>query len=213
MTEPSYVSLPYVDARQQEDAAVIGMWIFLGTELLLFGGLFTGYLAYRSAFQETFSEASHHLKLWAGAVNTGVLLTSSLTMALAVEAAKAHRRRLVMGLLLATALLGTAFMGIKGYEYYKEIEEGLAPFLGEFLYSGVYRERAELFFNMYFAMTGLHALHLSGGIGLMLTMAFIARRAPHLGRLRRQVKISGLYWHFVDVVWVFLFPLLYLLDR
>lgn len=128
-------------------------------------------------------------------------------MALADVAAEAGRRKILI------ALLGTFFLIIKGFEYRAEIHEGLAPFTGSFRFDGPHPEQAELFFNFYFAMTGLHALHLTIGIGLLLVMAVLALLDNNGFRLTTRIEITGLYWHFIDVVWVFLFPILYLIDR
>lgn len=213
MKEPSVeVFEQFDDAAQQREAATLGMWIFLGTELLLFGGLFTGYAVYRIAYNEIFKEASTHLNIWLGSLNTVILLTSSLTMVLSDVAINAERYRMARVCLSLTALLGVVFLGIKGYEYHHEFSESLAPVMGEpFIYDKAEPQHAELFFNLYFTMTSLHALHLTVGIGLVLAMLFLLHRRQSWGRLRRRIEMTGLYWHFVDVVWVFLFPLLYLI--
>jgi cytochrome c oxidase subunit 3 len=201
---------PYRDSRQQQEAARLGMWLFLITEVMLFGGLFMGILVYRVLHGSAFAEASSHLDLWLGGLNTAVLLTSSLMMALAVHAAREGERQACIRWLLLTALLGLVFLGIKGYEYWKEYHEGLMPGVGpDFPMPGF---EAQLFFNLYFASTGLHALHLTLGIG---TVALFAGSVAG-GWLRLPCKQSyveglGLYWHLVDVIWVFLYPVLYLI--
>ena len=199
---------------QQREASTLGMWVFIATELMIFGGLFFGYFVYRALYPDTFAEASKHLHLILATVNTAVLLTSSFTIALAVHAAEHRSRSLVRTFLLATAALGAVFLAIKGYEYYKEFAENLAPLFGQpFDWPGSEPGVAELFFNLYFVMTGLHALHLVAGITLVLWLVVYNRRRDDPAAVDRRVENVGLYWHFVDVVWVFLYPTLYLIDR
>jgi len=200
------------DLKQQHDASALGMWTFLATEVTFFGVLFMGYTAYRVVYYESFAEASRHLSLPLGTINTAVLLGSSLAMALAIHAAQLGNTRKLVGFLLVTILLGTAFLGIKAFEYYYEYEERLVPGLN-FAYSGPDAGQVELFFILYFIMTGLHAFHLTVGIGLVAVIAFLAWRGRYTPEYYTPVELTGLYWHFVDVVWVFLFPLLYLVDR
>jgi cytochrome c oxidase subunit 3 len=199
------------DLQQQRDAAMLGMWIFLVTEVMFFGVLFMGYTAYRVVYHESFAEGSHHLKLLLGSINTAVLLSSSLTMALAIHAAQLGRRRALVGFLLVTMLLGAVFLGIKAFEYYYEYEEHLVPGLN-FAFSGPNPGHVEIFFILYFFMTGLHAFHLTVGIGLVAVIALLAWRGRYTSEYHTPVELTGLYWHFVDVIWVFLFPLLYLID-
>jgi len=197
------------DLTQQRAADTLGMWVFLATEVLFFGGLFLGFFVYRYIYPEAFAAASGHLHLWLGGINTIVLLTSSLTMTLADRAAEADRRRALMLLLGATALLGIAFLAIKAVEYSEEFRAGLAPLFGQvFRFEGPHRNQAELFFHFYFLMTGLHALHLFIGIVILTVMIGLAawRRRP----LSTKIAMTGLYWHFIDVVWVMLFSVLYL---
>jgi cytochrome c oxidase subunit 3 len=205
----SIVVEPFDDLEQQHEAARLGMWIFLATEVLFFGGLFLSYTVYRSLYPETFAAASRHTKVILGGTNTAILLLSSTLMALAVRVAQLGRRRLVGWLLIATATLGVVFLALKGLEYRKDFVEHLVPGTG-FQWREGNPSVAELFFWLYFAMTGLHAIHVLIGISLLTTFAFLAwnRRFDH-GR-HMPVEIVGLYWHFVDIVWVFLFPLLYL---
>ena len=202
------------NAQQQREAAELGMWVFLATEVLFFGGLFTSYTVYRLQYEQTFAQASHHMDLFWGTVNTAVLLCSSLTMALAVLAAQAGKRKPLVALLSATIVLGSAFLGIKFLEYYHKYQEALIPFpgwpRGGFSQFGAEAGAAKLFFYLYFAMTGLHALHMVIGVGILATLLWIAVRGGLLAERSTPVHISGLYWHFVDIVWVFLFPLLYL---
>lgn len=190
----------------------LGMWIFLVSEVMLFGGLLTVYLVYRLLYPQAFTAGSSHLDVVLGTVNTAVLLTSSLTMATAVYAAQTGKNRLTRVLLAATALLGLVFLGIKGVEYWQEYQEQLIPGLN-FAWEGTDAAQAELFFALYFIMTGLHAIHLFIGIGLVGVTPLWRRQRPFRSDPASLVEMVGLYWHFVDVVWVFLFPLLYLMER
>ena len=197
------------DAEQQRDTASLGMWIFLATEFMFFGGLFVSYIAYRYLYPQAFAEASAHLKTLLGGLNTGVLLTSSLTMALAVHAAQAGRRRAIVAFLLLTIALGLVFLGVKAYEYYSEYQEGLVPALN-FTLGGAQAQHAQLFFILYFLMTGLHAIHMTIGICVVLVITLLAWRGRFSAEYNTPVELVGLYWHFVDIIWVFLYPLLYL---
>jgi cytochrome c oxidase subunit 3 len=215
------------DADQQFTAAELGMWTFLATEVLFFGGLFAGYSLYRYWYPYAFEYGSHHLDVWLGAINTAVLLTSSLTMALAVHAAQTSNRRETVRFLVATMFLGSVFLGIKGYEYYHKFEERLVPGSSFSLAvehsegavqnatasaqpASVDARHVELFFSFYFAMTGVHAAHMVIGISVLLVLLTAARRGAFSAEYYTPVELTGLYWHFVDIVWVFLFPLLYL---
>ncbi len=184
------------------------MWIFLATEVLFFGGLFLGYAVYRFIYPDIFGEASRRLSDVFGGVNTAVLLFSSLIMAFAVRAAQLHRRRQVAALLQATALLGLCFLVIKGFEYHKDYVDALIPRLN-FRWEGPGSGPATLFYWLYFCMTGLHAIHVTVGIVMLLVLSRLAKRGA-FAQNSNPVEIVGLYWHFVDIVWVFLFPLLYL---
>jgi cytochrome c oxidase subunit 3 len=200
------------DAGQQRDAATMGMWIFIATEILFFGGMFLGYTVYRSAYPQAFAEASRHTLVVFGGINTAVLLISSTVMAFAVRAARANRRGLLGFLLVVTASLGALFLVIKGFEYAHEITEHLLPGRN-FQIEANDPPRAEMFFYLYWLMTGVHALHVAIGVALL---AFFALRAWFTNGFQNHdmpVDLLGLYWHFVDVVWVFLFPLIYLVDR
>lgn len=200
------------DAVQQRETATFGMWVFLSTEVLFFGGLFLAYTVYRLQYPHDFHEAGRHTLLLPGAINTAVLLTSSFTMVLAVHAAEQRRRWPTVGWLLLTAVLAAAFLGIKGWEYVHEIHEGLLPG-ARFHFPGESTLHAELFFYLYFVTTGVHALHVTIGLGLIGWFALRMLVAGQPGRLTNSIDLLGLYWHFVDLVWVFLFPLLYLLGR
>ena len=209
MTGRNAVAEHFEDEAQQHEAAALGLWLFIATELMLFGGLFLGLVVYRIAYPEAARTASEHLHLWIGGANTAILLTSSLTMALAVVGAREGKRAQTTGLLLLTALLGLLFLGIKGYEYHSEYQGGLIPTVGPPFPLG---EHTELFFNFYFASTGLHALHLALGILAVGVFAWrtLSQRLPVPERATR-IEGIGMYWHFVDVVWVFLYPVLYLI--
>jgi len=200
------------DAEQQQEASSLGMWIFLATEIMFFGGLFTGYAVYRSAYPAAFADASRRLDMVLGGTNTAVLLSSSLTMALAVHSSQKGNSRKLVGFLLFTMLLGSVFLGIKFFEYFQKFEEHLVPGSG-FVFSGPNARHAELFFSFYFTMTGMHALHMIIGICLMAILVVLALRRRFSPSYYTPVEVAGLYWHFVDIVWVFLFPLLYLVDR
>ena len=206
------VAPQFEDAQQQQEASTLGMWIFLATEILFFGAMFLGYTVYRAMYPQAFGEASRHLDIVLGSVNTAVLLCSSLTMALAVHAAQIGIRRMLVLFLVVTMLLGGLFLGIKFYEYYEKYGEGLIPG-SQFTWSGSNPQHASLFFIFYFVMTGMHALHMLVGVGLMMTLITLARRNKFSRIYYTPVEVGGLYWHFVDIVWVFLFPLLYLVDR
>ncbi|HJT35899.1 MAG TPA: cytochrome c oxidase subunit 3 [Pirellulales bacterium] len=196
---------------QQRHAGELGMWTFLATEVMFFGGVFLAYTLYRMEHEAAFAEASGKMDLTLGTINTAVLLCSSLTMALAVHAAETARRAMLVACLTATMILGGAFLGIKFTEYYHKYEERLIPFLPPFDYAGPDRDEAAMFFDLYFVMTGIHALHMVIGLGLLAVLLAKAARGGLLGDYSSPVHVSGLYWHFVDIVWVFLFPFLYLI--
>jgi cytochrome c oxidase subunit 3 len=206
------VAHQFDDYEQQQEASTLGMWIFLATEILFFGGMFLGYTVYRAAYPTAYGEASRHLDLTFGAVNTAVLLCSSLTMAMSVHEAQMGHRKSVVVFLLITALLGAAFLGIKFYEYYQKYEEHLIPG-ASFAWNGADPGHASMFFMFYFVMTGMHALHMVIGLGLMSVLTVLTLRGRFNAIYYAPIELGGLYWHFVDIVWVFLFPLLYLVDR
>ena len=202
----------FEDLGQQSEAATLGMWVLLVTEILFFGGLFLTYMVYRSWYPAAFAAASHEMVVWAGTLNTVVLITSSLTMALAVRAAQLGDRRSLIWFLLATMALGCVFLGVKAYEYRTEFLEHHVPGPG-FELEGPYLRQAQIFFSLYFVMTGLHALHMIIGLGIMVVMLWWSIRGTITREYASPIEISGLYWHFVDIVWIFLFPLLYLIGR
>jgi cytochrome c oxidase subunit 3 len=198
------------DADQQRDASTLGMWIFLVTEIMFFAGAFTAYVVYRSKFPDAFGHASNHLDLRLGGFNTAVLLSSSLTMVLAVYGCQTGRRAFFRTYLALTMGLGGVFLAVKAYEYGHKFHEGLVP--GPFFtYEGPDAPQAQLFFSIYFALTGIHALHMVIGVGLLAVLLAGARK--YGPGYYTPVENTGLYWHFVDIVWVFLFPLLYLILR
>ena len=214
-TERAPLAHQFDDLAQQHEAGTLGMWLFLATELMVFGALFTGYAAYRCAYSREFEEASRHLNLLFGGVNTLVLLTSSLTMALAIRAAQLDKRKAVVGCLTLTVLLGTAFMVLKGIEYYSDYLDNLVPGLAfepqKWADLSLRPERVELFLLLYYIMTALHALHLIVGIAVLIVMIVLTRRGSFTPEHYAPLEVSGLYWHFVDIVWIFLLPLLYLI--
>jgi cytochrome c oxidase subunit 3 len=202
----------FEDLDQQHDAATLGMWVFLVTEILFFGGLFLTYLVYRNWYPGAFAAASHEMVVWAGTLNTTVLITSSLTMALAVRAAQLGDRRSLILLLLATMALGCVFLGVKAFEYRTEFLEHHVPGPG-FEFEAPYVRQAQIFFSLYFVMTGLHALHMIIGLGVLAVMLWWSIHGTITREYASPIEVSGLYWHFVDIVWIFLFPLLYLIGR
>ncbi len=207
------VAHQFATARQQREAANLGMWFFLVQEVLFFGGLFTVYAVYRFRFPEAWAEASRELDVKLGAINTAVLITSSLTMAMAVHGAQLGKRSQQMVSLLLTLALGATFLGIKAIEYHHKWVEHLMPAPGFQFHgasSGPEVGHARLFFACYFVMTGMHALHMVIGFGLLLWLLKNAAAGVYSGAYNTPVENVGLYWHFVDIVWIFLFPLLYL---
>jgi cytochrome c oxidase subunit III len=208
----------FADMEQQRNASSLGMWIFLGTEIMFFGGMFLAYLVYRMWYFNEFAAGSRTLNLPIGAVNTAVLICSSLTVALSVRAAQLGKRRLLVTLLVLTILFGLVFLGVKAYEWDEKFTEHHVPG-----YSFHFEQRsgerpidqgqAQLFFSLYFAMTGMHALHMIIGVGIFSVITWMAWRGHFTPEYHTPVEIAGLYWHFVDIVWIYLFPLLYLIDR
>jgi cytochrome c oxidase subunit 3 len=200
----------YEDSAQRESANQLGIWTLIATEILFFGGLFLAYLIYRRSYPAAFATGSRLLDFWSGTVNTAVLLTSSLSMALGDAFIKRGMRGALTACITCTALLGALFLAIKFHEYSEMYRDHLVPGIS---YGGNMAPQVELFVLLYFAMTGLHAVHMLAGLGAMLWLIYL----NHLGRFSAEVhepvKMVGLYWHFVDCVWVFLFPLLYLIPK
>ena len=206
----------YRTMEQQRETASLGMWIFLSTEVLFFGGLFMTYTLNRSTYPGIFSEASKTIKLSWGAINTVVLIASSLTMAMAVWASQAGRKKALTWFLIATLVLGTVFLGIKSIEYHDKYVEHHIPgwsFQFEPGADAATNAHTQLFFSLYFGMTGLHALHMIVGAGLLIWLTKESLKGRFTPEYNTPVENIGLYWHFVDIVWIFLFPLLYLIDR
>jgi cytochrome c oxidase subunit III len=202
----------FESAAQQKDTVAIGMWAFLVNEVMFFGGIFLCYVVYRSLYPDGFAEASSHLNVQLGTFNTAVLIGSSLTMALAVHAAQTGQQRRLVWMIVLTMALGSIFLGVKGYEYHHKFIEHHIPG-ASFEFHGANAHAAELFFALYFAATGLHALHMVIGLGIMTWLLIHAARGRFTPAYSTPVEIAGLYWHFVDIVWIFLFPLLYLIGR
>jgi cytochrome c oxidase subunit 3 len=201
--------------EQQHEAATLGMWLFLITEVLFFGGLFLAYMLYRVWYPEAWAEASLELDIRLGTINTAVLIGSSLTMAFAVRAAQTGMQKATVNWVLATMALGLTFLVIKYFEYAEKVEHSHIPgwLGGAFHFDGPWARPAELYFSLYFVMTGLHATHMLIGFVILSVIAWMAYRGRFTKEWNTPVEVSGLYWHFVDIVWIFLFPLLYLVDR
>jgi cytochrome c oxidase subunit III len=202
--------------EQQKDSATLGMWIFLSTEVLFFGGLFLNYTINRHAYPLVFAEASRTLSLKLGTINTLVLIASSFTMAMAVWCAETGKKKFIPVFLVLTLILGSVFLGIKGIEYHDKYVEHHIPGLPFQLEPGsdvATNAHAELFFSLYFGMTGLHALHMVVGVGLLCWLLKESLKGRFTPEYNTPVENIGLYWHFVDIVWIYLFPLLYLIDR
>ena len=205
------VAHQFDDAAQQRGAATLGMWVFLATEVLFFGGMFLVYTVYRVLNPEAFARASRVQNIVLGGINTAVLLTSSLTMALAVHAARRGERRKTVLSLAATMVLGLAFLAVKGAEYAEKFSLHLVPGI-DFRYAGTDAGAAQMYFILYFLLTGFHALHLAIGIGVLTVLAARSAGRDSPAAYSNPVEVAGLYWHFVDIVWIFLYPLIYLIQ-
>jgi len=212
----------FAEPQQQRDSASLGMWLFLATEVMFFGGLFCAYLVYRLWYFGDFAAASKTLNVTLGATNTAVLICSSLTVVLAVWAAQTARRSLLIISLILTLILGFAFLGIKGIEYKDKFVEHHVPgpsfsFENEPIpgHPGQFANprHAQIYFALYFVMTGLHAVHMIIGIGIFVWLLVGAWQGRFTPAYHTPVEMGGLYWHFVDIIWIYLFPLLYLIDR
>jgi cytochrome c oxidase subunit 3 len=200
----------FYSMEQQLEASVLGMWVFLVTEVMFFGGMFMVYILYRLLYPEAWILGSNHLNVPLGALNTGVLICSSLTMALAVRSAQTGWRQGQIVNLILTIVLGSVFLIVKYFEYAEKFETRVVPG-PNFDMSLPLANQQQLFFSIYFMLTGIHALHMVVGIGIMLVILTMAWRGRFSASYYTPVEVSGLYWHFVDIVWIFLFPLLYLL--
>jgi cytochrome c oxidase subunit III len=212
MSHDALVAHQFDDVNQQREATTLGMWAFLVTEVMFFGGLFLGYAVYRVLYPEAYAEGSHHLDIGWGALNTVVLIMSSLTMAMAVHATQVGKKNKLILFLILTMVLGAVFLGVKAIEYSHKFHEHLVPGL-HFLPHESYPQGLPIFFSFYFAMTGMHALHMVIGMILLTVFCVLAAKEKFGPHYASPVEYMGLYWHFVDIVWIFLFPLLYLIGR
>ncbi|HMP90727.1 MAG TPA: cytochrome c oxidase subunit 3 family protein [Kiritimatiellia bacterium] len=215
-SKPSYLAHHFDHLEQQKQSATLGIWLFLITEVMFFGGLFLGYIVYRGLYPEAWHTGSEKLNVILGAINTVVLIFSSLTMALAVHGAQTGSRKKTANFLLATIILGSIFLGIKAIEYHAKFfpttDYNLIPG-ANFSYPAAYADQMQLFFSFYFTMTGMHAIHMVIGIGILIWLYVKALQGTYHENYYNPVEVTGLYWHFVDIVWIFLFPLLYLIGR
>lgn len=210
-SHPAHLQHHFVDSDQQFDAAKLGMWIFLATEVLMFGGLFAAYIIYRAWHPELFTLASVELDTLLGGINTIVLIGSSLTVALAIRSAQLNKQKQIIINLVITIALACVFMIIKYFEYTHKFELGIFP--GRYYeYGGIDHPQANIFFSIYYLMTGLHGIHVTIGIGLMIWLIVRAGKGQFGSEYYTPIEITGLYWHLVDIIWIFLFPLFYLID-
>src|SRR5438876_1497881 len=223
----------FENMEQQREAGTLGMWVFLVTEIMFFGGMFLAYTLYRYKYPEAFAAASNHLDIKLGVTNTVVLIVSSFTMAMAVFSTQVGKQHNSIIFLILTIVLGLTFLGIKAVEYHDKYRDNLIP--GQLIPGrpfnpevakpgdpdphklhvplGVPIGNVQMFYWIYFAMTGMHALHMIIGVGILSVITILAVRGRFSPEYHAPVEISGLYWHFVDIVWIFLFPLLYLPGR
>lgn len=204
--------IQYATLAQQSETAQLGMWVFLATEVLFFGGIMLAYEVYRTSYPDAFAAAMRDSVIVIGGINTAILLTSSFTVSLAVHWTAIGRRSWATASLLATAGLGIAFLCLKGLEYYIDYQDHVVPHLG-FQTAGVRRGAAELFWLFYFYATGLHAVHLTIGVVVMLVMVVFSARGRLTPQSHNVLEVAALYWSFIDVVWVFLFALIYPIGR
>ncbi len=201
------------DVEQQRESSTLGMWVFLLTEIMFFGGMFGGYTVYRNMYPDAFASTSRFMNIAIGAFNTGVLICSSLTMALAVRSAQLGQKKALIIFLVLTLFLGCVFLGLKVVEYHEKWVDHHIPGPGFRYDEPQFVHQAQILFFLYFAMTGMHALHMIVGAGLLTTLIVMAARNRFSAAWYTPVDMIGLYWHFVDIVWIFLFPLLYLIGR
>ena len=211
------LEMPFENIEQQHETNTFGMWVFLVTEVMFFGALLSGYIVYRYEYPDAFAAGSGHLNLTLGTINTAVLLCSSLTVALGVRAIQLDQRKSLVFFLAITILLGLAFLGVKGTEYYLEYKEGFVPG-ASFTFtspvqSNIDSRHVELFFLFYFIMTSVHAVHMIIGLSIFLVLLIRAWRRRYSAQDYSAIECAGLYWHFVDIIWIFLYPLLYLIGR
>ena len=198
---------------QQRRAATLGIWVWLATELLLFAGLFLIALITRILHPASVTAASLHLKFWIGSTNTAVLICSSFTMSGAIEMSRLGWQRGMIRCMLLTAALGTVFLLLKGYEYYRDFMENVTPFLTWRPYAIVGDDPSALFVNVYYVTTALHGLHLTTGVAILLVLTWQATAPDYLTRHQNRIEVYGLYWHFIDLIWISVFPILYVLNR
>jgi len=203
----------FTEKAQQRHAAKFGMWCWLVTELLLFAALFLAATVLRVMYPQSVSAAARHLKFWIGATNTAVLICSSLTMSGAIMASRQGLQKLMVRCMLATAALGGLFLLLKGYEYYEDYDEHMMPFLSWRPYALAHQPASTLFVDDYFVATGLHGVHLLTGVSIVLVMTWQASREGYLSRHQNRIEILGLYWHFIDLIWIIVFPVLYVVNR
>ena len=211
-TDNAMLAEQFDDAVQQRDASALGMWTFLATEALFFGVLFTGYTVCRVRFPEAFAAGSRHTDMLMGTLETAVLLTSSCAVALALRDVQLGGRRIATSLLLFTAALGVSFLVMHGFEYYAEYGEGLIPGI-HYTQQGPLAVPMQLFFCLYYFITGFHSLHVVIGVVLLLVMARRTWRGQFGAQYCTPLELSALYWHLVDIVWIFVYPLIYLVGR
>ncbi len=227
-----HVALPqhrhhFETEQQQREAGSFGMWLFLLTEIMFFGGMFFAYLLYRNWYNPAFIAASHQLSITLGAINTAILISSGFFMALGVWAAETRKKNLLVLFLVLTTIFGFAFLGIKTVEYKEKYEKHHIPGanfdVSEFVNPAAHglhetplapdmAQKTQIFFFLYFAMTGMHALHMIIGLVLLFWLTWRAYRGEFSSGYVAPIENFGLYWHFVDIVWIFLFPLLYLIN-
>jgi cytochrome c oxidase subunit 3 len=205
---PLHAESAYADRRQREHALRLGMWVFLGSETLLFAGLFALYAGYRARYPAAFAHAGAHNEEWIGSINTFVLIVSSFFAAWAIHLVRGGRVRGAMVSLGAVVLLGLTFLGLKSLEYTHHLREGIAP--GAYYHFALDEQGARLFFTLYYFMTGLHALHVLAGLTVMVWLVTRLARGLTTPEQHVELEMGGLYWHLVDIVWIFLWPLLYL---
>lgn len=211
--EDTHLRHHFATTQQQLDASTLGMWTFLITEVLFFGGMFAGYSVYRTLYPAAFASSSEYMNVVLGGTNTAVLICSSLTMALAVRAAQLSKRRDLILFLVLTIIFGTVFLGIKGIEYHSKWVEHLVPGFNFQYPNAQYAHHVQILFFLYFCMTGMHAVHMIVGVGLLSYLIIQSARGVFHANYYSPVEMIGLYWHFVDIVWIFLFPLLYLIGQ
>ena len=210
MSDSKYLAHHFTDLDQQVDSAKLGMWLFLLTEILLFGGVFVAYAVFRAWYPEMFFDAHKQLNVWMGAGNTLVLIASSLTVALAIRAIQLNKRQQCVRLLLATIVLAGIFLVVKYFEYAHKIHLGQLP--GKFYtFKGIEGANPHIFFSIYFLLTGIHAFHIVIGMSLLTWLMLKVKKGEYSSEYYVPIENGGLYWHLVDLIWIFLFPLLYLI--